>query len=148
MSVGMILKNYGYRDEVVIAGILHDVIEDTKYTKEDIVKLFGKDVANLVCSASEPDKSLSWEERKKYTLEYTKTLPLESKLIICADKINNLSSDRDRYDSIGDKIWDNLERGRKKQEWYYRGILSSVRYNEDDNELFRRYEKILDYLFR
>ena len=40
--------------------------------------------------ASEPDKSLSWEMRKKHTIEETRNLPLRNKLVICADKINNL----------------------------------------------------------
>ena len=65
LSVGMLLEEYGYDDNVIAAGYLHDVVEDTKYTIEEIEKIFGKDIASLVMTASEPDKSLSWEERKK-----------------------------------------------------------------------------------
>ena len=90
ISVGMLLESYGYDDYVVAAGYLHDVVEDTNYTIEDIEENFGSRVSSLVKGASEPDKSLSWEERKKHTIEQTKTLPLENKLVICADKINNL----------------------------------------------------------
>ena len=89
IGVGMLLEEYGYDDEVVSAGYLHDVVEDTNYTIFDIEKEFGKGVADLVKGASEPDKSLSWEERKIHTIEETKNLPLRNKLVICADKINN-----------------------------------------------------------
>lgn len=60
INAGEILKEYGFDDNVIAAGYLHDVVEDTKYTKEDIEKLFGSDIASLVMGASEPDKSLSW----------------------------------------------------------------------------------------
>ena len=51
ISVGLLLEEYGYDDEVIAAGFLHDVVEDTKYTLEDIKKEFGDEVANLVMSA-------------------------------------------------------------------------------------------------
>lgn len=90
IGVDLLLEEYGYDEAVIAAGYLHDVVEDTKYTIEDIENEFGEDVANLVMGASESDKSLSWEKRKKCTIEETKSLSLRNKLIICADKINNL----------------------------------------------------------
>ena len=90
IGVGMLLEEYGYDEKIVAAGYLHDVVEDTKYTIFDIKKEFGDEVANLVMGATEPEKSLSWEERKTHTIENTKELPLDNKLVICADKINNL----------------------------------------------------------
>ena len=52
ISVGQLLESFGYDDYVVAAGYLHDVVEDTKYTIEDIEKEFGKDIATLVMGAS------------------------------------------------------------------------------------------------
>lgn len=52
ISVGMLLEEYGYDDNVIAAGYLHDVVEDTKYTIEDIEKEFGHDIATLVMGAS------------------------------------------------------------------------------------------------
>ena len=92
INVGQILKQYGFDENVVSAGYLHDVVEDTSYEIEDIKDNFNDDIASLVYGASEPDKSLSWEERKTHTIEETKNLPLRNKLVICADKINNLDS--------------------------------------------------------
>lgn len=82
IGVANILKEYTYDDEVIAAGFLHDVVEDTQYTIEDIEKNFGQSIAVLVKGASEPDKSLSWEERKLHTINETKTLPLKNKLVI------------------------------------------------------------------
>ncbi len=52
ISVGMLLEKFGYDDNVIAAGYLHDVVEDTKYTIEDIEKEFGNDIASLVMGAS------------------------------------------------------------------------------------------------
>ena len=90
INVGQILKQYGFDENVVSAGYLHDVVEDTSYEIEDIKDKFNDDIASLVYGASEPDKSLSWEERKKHTIEETKKLDLRHKAVICADKISNL----------------------------------------------------------
>lgn len=48
INVGNILEEYGFDENVVAAGYLHDVVEDTKYTIEDIENFFGKDIASLV----------------------------------------------------------------------------------------------------
>src|SRR5574344_199794 len=72
IGVANILEEYGCDDNVIAAGYLHDVVEDTKYTLEDIEKEFGEDIKNLVDAASESDKSLSWEERKLETINKTR----------------------------------------------------------------------------
>ena len=119
ISVGQLLEEYGYDDYVVAAGYLHDVVEDTKYTILDIEKEFGNDIANLVMGASEPDKSLSWEERKKHTIEETKKLPLRNKLVICADKINNLEDLMLKFQKSGRRDFSSFKRGEEQQKWYY-----------------------------
>ena len=68
INVANILQEYNFDDNVIAAGYLHDVIEDTNYTKEDLLKSFGEDVVSLVLGATEEDKSLSWEERKQETI--------------------------------------------------------------------------------
>ena len=65
INVGQILKQYGFDENVVSVGYLHDVVEDTSYEFDDIKNYFGEDIVSLVYGASEPNKSLSWEERKK-----------------------------------------------------------------------------------
>lgn len=96
-TCGMLLQRNGCDEDVVCAGILHDVVEDTPHTFDDIEKEFGKKVRDYVYDASEPDKSLSWEERKKHTIQQIKNAPLGSKLIVACDKISNLE---DLYECI------------------------------------------------
>ena len=90
INVGYILEEYCFDESVIAAGFLHDVVEDTEYTIDDIKKMFGEDVASLVMGATEMDKSLCWEERKKHTINSIKNLDLRHKAIVCADKISNL----------------------------------------------------------
>ena len=148
ISVGMLLEEYGCDDSVVAAGYLHDVAEDTKYTIEDIKKEFGSIVANLVNGASEPDKTLSWEERKKHTIETTKELPLNNKLVICADKINNLEDLMIKFQKTGKRDFSLFKRGEEQQKWYYTNVYKSLIYNEDENlPLFKRLKNVLDIVF-
>ena len=125
ISVGMLLAEYGYDEPVVAAGYLHDVVEDTKYSIEDIKKEFGDEVANLVMGATEPDKSLSWEERKTHTVEETKKLPLRNKLVICADKINNLEDLMLKFQKSGKRDFSAFKRGEEQQKWYYESVYES-----------------------
>ena len=90
INIGQILKEYEFDSNVIAAGYLHDVVEDTKYEEKDILNKFGSDIASLVMGASEPDKSLSWEERKQHTIDTIKNLSLRHKAVVCADKISNL----------------------------------------------------------
>ena len=148
ISVGMLLKNYGYDEFVVSAGYLHDVVEDTKYNINDIKENFGDDIANLVFGASEPDKSLSWEERKKHTIEETKNLPLRNKLVICADKINNLEDLMLKFEKSGKRDFSAFKRGEEQQKWYYTNVYKSLIYGEDENlPIFKRLKNVLEIVF-
>lgn len=148
ISVGMLLEEYGYDDNVVSAGYLHDVVEDTKYTIEDIKEEFGKDISSLVIGASEPDKSLSWEERKKHTIEETKKLLLRNKLVICADKINNLEDLMLKFQKAGKRDFSAFKRGEEQQKWYYTSMYKSLITNEETNiPIFKRLKNVLDIVF-
>lgn len=148
LSVGMLLEEYGYDELVVAAGYLHDVVEDTKYTIAEIEHEFGSEVANLVMGASEPDKSLSWEERKKHTIEQTKKLPLRNKLVICADKINNLEDLAIKFQKSGKRDFSAFKRGEEQQNWYYSNIYQSLIDGEDENlPIFKRLKNVLDIVF-
>src|ERR1043165_5018773 len=76
-AVGMILARAGCAEEMIAAGILHDTVEDTDLTLEYIKETFGERVAAIVEGCSEPDKSATWEERKRHTIEYLRTAPWE-----------------------------------------------------------------------
>ena len=69
LSVGIILAKAGCCDDVIIAGILHDTVEDTSITLDYIRETFGAKVASIAEGCSEPDKSLAWEDRKRHTTQ-------------------------------------------------------------------------------
>ena len=117
-TVGMILKNNDMCENAVIAGILHDIIEDTKYTYKDIQEIFGEEVAKIVYEVSE-NKSLEWEKRKKEAMDKIKNASFEGKMVECADKINNLETLSDLLDEKGKEVWKVFNRPYQKQKWYY-----------------------------
>ena len=145
-TVGMILQRNGQNEDVVAAGILHDVVEDTEKTFEDIENEFGKTIRDYVYDASEPDKTLSWKERKLHTINHIKNAPLGSKLIVACDKISNLEDALSNMKKYGeDKV---LNRNPEEQEWYYTSVYESCINGVDkNNEIFKRYEKVLKELF-
>lgn len=148
ISVGELLKEYGCDEQVIAAGFLHDVVEDTSYTLEDIQREFGEDIASLVKGASEPDKSLSWEERKAHTISETKELPLRNKFVICADKINNLEDLLLKFQKSGVRDFSAFKRGEKSQNWYYKGVYEALIFNEDPNlPIFKRLKDVIEKVF-
>ena len=68
MDAANILESYNFDDNVVAAAYLHDTLEDTDCTQDDILNNFGSDILSLVLGDTEIDKSLSWEERKEQTI--------------------------------------------------------------------------------
>lgn len=126
VGVGMILQKAGCNEEEIIAGILHDTLEDTETTENDILNNFGQEVLNIVKGCSEPDKEASWENRKKHTIEYLKSAPLSIRQVACADKLHNLRSIKRDLSNIGEPAWDRFKRGREMQEWYYTEIVESL----------------------
>lgn len=148
IHVGMLLEKYGYDENVIAAGYLHDVVEDTEYTIEDIKKEFGSDIASLVMNASEPDKSLSWEERKQHTIENTKNLPFRNKLVVCADKIDNLEDLMLKFEKNGTRDFSTFKRGEEQQKQYYSNIYNSLLSGEDcETPIFKQLKEILDIVF-
>ena len=125
-AVGMMLALAGCPEELIAAGILHDTVEDTYVILDHIRERFGERVAALVEGCSEPDKSASWEERKRHTLEYLRTAAWEVRVVSCADKLHNIRTIRMAYEQIGDDVWGRFKRGRGEQEWYYRGLVESL----------------------
>ena len=126
VAVGMILMKAGLPEELVAAGILHDTVEDTTLTLEEIKHWFGLKIGEIVAGCSEPDKSLVWEERKRHSIEYLKTASEDIRIVACADKLHNLHSIRHDFNQVGEEVWLRFSRGKDKQEWYYRQIVESL----------------------
>lgn len=124
-AVGLILMEAGCGESVIIAGILHDTVEDTDLTLEFIQEHFGEQVADIVDGCSE-NKALRWRARKTERIEALKTASMEVCLVTCADKLHNLRTMISEYDVIGDAVWDRFHGGVEAQAWYYRCMLESL----------------------
>jgi (p)ppGpp synthase/HD superfamily hydrolase len=122
LCVGKILLQSGCSEAIVVVGILHDTVEDTSVTLEGIQRLFGQEVAQLVDGASEPNRSDTWENRKRHTIEYLKTAPPDVVWVSLADKLDNIRSIREDYETSGDHVWERFNRPMEKQAWYYRSL--------------------------
>lgn len=95
LAVAPLLARVTKDEEIIVAGILHDTIEDCKpygsVTKEMIEELFGPRVARMVNDLTEQDKSLSWEERKMMAMAHIKDMEHDSQLVKATDILYNLT---------------------------------------------------------
>jgi (p)ppGpp synthase/HD superfamily hydrolase len=89
--VGIMLARAGYDDDGVVAGILHDVIEDCKVTPEQLADQFGEKVAQLVVQVSQP-QDLPWMEKKDAYRKTLETAQPEALAIAAADHAYNIHS--------------------------------------------------------
>lgn len=145
-SVAIELAKNGADDELICAGLLHDVVEDAGVTRETVAEKFGSRVAELVAEDSE-DKSLSWERRKQNTLDKLKNGADRSVcMLVCADKLSNIRDIAEQLDNGNTEIWNDFKRGKDKQEWLYRetlGALSSI----DDLKMYEDLKFLTDRVF-
>ncbi len=88
-NVGMILMRMGMPEHVVISGILHDTVEDTAITIEQIQKIFGAEVASLVAAVTDPPGA-NFQERTEYHLKQIRETNNEVRAIKAADVLHNL----------------------------------------------------------
>ena len=152
IRVANILRSTGFPEEVVIAGYLHDTVEDTDVTLEDIEREFGAEVRYIVAGNTE-DKDKSWVERKKHTVEALKTAPLSIRPLVVADKLDNLSSLAFALDEVGEEIWDAFKYGRKENAWYFQSVLASMYMPHEDiapsdyPEFFLVYQALVHQVF-
>ena len=149
LQVAETLEKAGFCEELVIAGLLHDTVEDTDTTIEQIEREFGTKVSSFVAAHTE-DKTKTWEERKQHTLELVKEAPLEVKALIVADKWDNLKSMTAGHELMGDAIWSSFKRGLEHQKWYIKGIAMNSFYGLDDEEIpefFHQYVKDVNKFF-
>jgi (p)ppGpp synthase/HD superfamily hydrolase len=90
-AVAFILSKAGFREPVLIAGVLHDVLEDTAVTAEELDQIFGNEVLQLVLGVTE-NKKLSWAERKRSYGEHLAHQSAEVAAISAADLLANRQS--------------------------------------------------------
>jgi len=139
-SVAWILSNYTKDEDIIAAGLLHDILEDVKgYYYADLAKDFGERVAQIVQGVSEDkdpnvesDDKVTWEERKQKYLADLKHDSDEALLVCAADKIHNLQSMINAYQEKGAALWDNFNAPKEKKLWLYGEILTYLKTRLDN----------------
>lgn len=122
LEVLTILTEMNMPDDVRIAGILHDVVEDTEVGIDEIRANFGDVVADIVGGHSE-DKSKSWQERKEADMHAVEIGDKALKAVVLADKISNMRSMTADYEIIGEELWKRFNAGKDKQAWYFNRLI-------------------------
>ena len=84
------LYQCGYGEEIVIAAILHDLIEDTSVTKEDIKIKFGESIANIVSAVSFDSNIKDKLEQARVMFQNCIDYGIEAVILKCADLIDNI----------------------------------------------------------
>lgn len=110
--------------ELLAAAVLHDTVEDTNVTIEDIRREFGDHVANIVAKESVMDDGkITWKERKQMTINRVKKASLDGKIVALGDKLSNMRAIYNDYQDIGDKLWERFHCQNKEEVgWYYKSL--------------------------
>ena len=138
--------------EVLQAAILHDTVEDTWVTFEDLRKVFGDRVVELVAGETENKRhnlpaSETWELRKRETIEHLNSKSLDVKVIVLADKTANLESIVKEKKYLGERVWDKFNQtDKRKHEWYFRAIREKLP-ELNDTSVMKLYDEYLEILF-
>ena len=125
---GIVLEHDGGEDEATSA-LLHDVLEDTDVTKEEVSRRFGPRVADIVeaCSDTTERPKPPWRERKERYLAHLEEADRSVALVSAADKLHNLRSILTDFRLDGDSIWDRFRGGKAGTLWYYERVVEMLR---------------------
>ncbi len=119
--------------DMIAAAVLHDVVEDTDATVEEIRFFFNDRIAKLVEAESENKRKdlppqETWMVRKMETLEFLRnTATREAKILALADKLSNMRAIHRDHMTIGDKLWERFnEKNKEKHAWMYRQAAEAL----------------------
>jgi (p)ppGpp synthase/HD superfamily hydrolase len=138
-------------EDVLIAGLLHDSLEDVPlYTKEKLIEEFGEKVGAIVSGVTEPldankevDDQKPWLERKEAYLEALKNGPTESALVSLSDKIHNLMSTEYSIETRDALLFQKIEAGFRHQKLFYEKVFEIAKAKlGEDHMLVREFETV------
>lgn len=127
MEAAAIVATISNDPEMLAAAILHDTVEDTDVTIEQIEEQFGPRVARLV-HVETAQKGDSWRARREVQIERFKLADRDSKIVALGDKLSNLRAIAIDYRELGDALWSRFHapEGKKDIEWYYRSLAAAL----------------------
>lgn len=149
-EVGFILRDNDFDEDIIIAGILHDTLEDTELTREIIESEFGKKVLDIIIQVSESKlekASLSWKERKEIAIRRLESASREAKIVACADKLSNTRSMLEGYRKNGKEFFkifntDDYE----DHKWHYNASLKAL-FDIRELEIYKDLKRNIEELF-
>ena len=140
-------------EEVIAAAVLHDVIEDTEATREDLLARFGRRITDLVMNESEDKRrnlpaALTWKTRKQETITFLETeADTDAKMLALADKLANLRAIYRDQCIIGDKVWERFnEKDKNMHAWMYRAIAAALE-ELRDHPMWQEYNRLVEEVF-
>jgi len=143
MGVASLVLEFGGDEDLAIAALLHDVVEDCGGAPmlKEVRRRFGSRVAKVVagCTDSDTYPKPPWQERKVTYIRHLKRADAGTRLVSAADKLNNVRSIVSDYRDVGEALWTRFAGGREATLWYYRALLEEFR-RGTPNRLIRELE--------
>ncbi len=154
LEVAQILSAMTNDQDIITAGILHDIVEDTDGTLEEIETRFGERVAFLVSSESEnsypgESKDASWKRRKEESLKVLKNTDDQGvRMLWLADKLANIRSLASGYSEYGEQLWESFhQRDPEMQHWYYRTVAEQLELSLNKTGAFKEFIKHINFIW-
>lgn len=144
-EVAQYLKEENAEEDAIIAGILHDVVEDTNTSIDEIKEIFGENIANLVECETE-DKSLPYLVRKSLHMKHLSSCDEKTKLINCADKLSNLRSIYLDLKYYKDDVWKKFNGTPEEIKQYYQMALDALK-TLKNREIYKKLQNYYDLIF-
>ena len=138
--------------ELLAAAALHDTVEDTEVTVDQIRMEFGDRIAALVADESEEraegvSDEESWHDRKRAAINHLAKASREAKMVALGDKLSNIRAIARDYAEIGDALWGRFHANDPKDhEWHYRGLADALR-ELSDTFAFQEFEQLINQVF-
>jgi (p)ppGpp synthase/HD superfamily hydrolase len=151
MSVTSIVIAYGGDEEMAIAALLHDAVEDQGGRKRlrEIQKKFGKRVARIVdgCTDSYEEPKPPWLERKRSYIERVAGEASDTRLVSAADKLSNARDILQDVRDDGDRAFERFQGKKEGTLWYYRALVTEFR-KAGSNSLVKELDRVVTELER
>jgi (p)ppGpp synthase/HD superfamily hydrolase len=131
VHVSVVLIRNGFPEDMVIAGLLHDIVEDQDYPLTEIEARFGPAVAEMVAAVTELKKEAGltrrWEDRKREALDHMRQASDDAIAVKTADALCNARNLALSLRQQGASVWDHFSRGPEQSIWYYRSLSDLAR---------------------
>jgi (p)ppGpp synthase/HD superfamily hydrolase len=121
LGVAGLVFEGGGNEELAIAGLLHDVLEDTSATSDQLERAFGPLVARIVeaCSDTQAKPKPPALERKQRYLEHLEYADADTLLVSLADKLHNARTLLLDFRTVGPGVFKRFNLSREETLWYY-----------------------------